>query len=149
MQRLSAKCNSGQTHRSKQHIQKDRQLRRSLRNSIRCLDQAAGAAAFRFLRQPSRPNAPRPVAKSGRAAGSGVGVKLNVVLKLSSTPCDPKRAQFRSQTNADPGAIEVTRAPLTCAKGSAELLTPDDTVKEFSEPHESIIGVVPRPRRAG
>jgi hypothetical protein len=30
------------------------------------------AAAFRFLRQPSRPNAPRSVAKSGRAAGSGV-----------------------------------------------------------------------------
>ena len=28
--------------------------------------------AFRFLRQPSKPNAPRPVAKSGRAAGSGV-----------------------------------------------------------------------------
>ena len=47
--------------------------RRSLRNPIRCFDQAATiAAAFRFLRQPSRPNAPRPVAKSGRAAGSGV-----------------------------------------------------------------------------
>jgi hypothetical protein len=30
------------------------------------------AAAFRFLRQPNRPIAPRPVAKSGRAAGSGV-----------------------------------------------------------------------------
>ena len=30
------------------------------------------AAFFRFLRQPSRPNAPRPEAKSGRAAGSGV-----------------------------------------------------------------------------
>jgi hypothetical protein len=29
------------------------------------------AAAFRFLRQPSRPNAPIPVAKSGRAAGRG------------------------------------------------------------------------------
>ena len=34
--------------------------------------QAAIAAPFRFLRQPSRPNAPRPVAKRGRAAGSGV-----------------------------------------------------------------------------
>jgi hypothetical protein len=32
----------------------------------------AAAWAFRFLRQPSRPNAPRPVAKSGRAAGNGV-----------------------------------------------------------------------------
>ena len=29
-------------------------------------------AASRFLRQPRRSNAPRPVAKSGRAAGSGV-----------------------------------------------------------------------------
>src|ERR1019366_9996834 len=44
--------------------------RRSLRNRIRCFDQAA--SAFRFLRQPSRPNAPRPEAKSGRAAGRGV-----------------------------------------------------------------------------
>ena len=34
-------------------------------------DQVAMAAAFRFLRQLSRPNAPRLVAKSGRAAGSG------------------------------------------------------------------------------
>jgi len=33
------------------------------------LDQAI---CFRFLRQPSSPNAPSPVAKSGRAAGSGV-----------------------------------------------------------------------------
>ena len=36
-----------------------------------CFDQAATVRAFRFLRQPSRPNAPRPVAKSGRAAGRG------------------------------------------------------------------------------
>ena len=35
------------------------------------IDQAA-ACAFRFLRQPSRPNAPKPVAKSGSAPGSGV-----------------------------------------------------------------------------
>ena len=34
---------------------------------------AKAATAFRFLRQPSRPIAPRPVAKSGRAVGSGVG----------------------------------------------------------------------------
>ena len=36
--------------------------------------QAAIACAFRFLSQPRRPIAPRPVAKSGRAAGSGVAV---------------------------------------------------------------------------
>jgi hypothetical protein len=34
--------------------------------------QATTACAFRFLRHPNRPNAPRPVAKSGNAAGSGV-----------------------------------------------------------------------------
>src|SRR5262249_37175013 len=32
----------------------------------------AATCAFRFRRQPSRPNAPRLVAKSGRAAGTGV-----------------------------------------------------------------------------
>jgi hypothetical protein len=31
----------------------------------------ATACAFRFLRQPSRPKPPMPVANSGRAAGSG------------------------------------------------------------------------------
>jgi hypothetical protein len=31
----------------------------------------SAAIALRFLRQPSRPNAPRPEAKRGRAAGSG------------------------------------------------------------------------------
>ena len=38
----------------------------------RCFDHAESAAAFFFLRQPSRPNAPKPVAKSGSAAGRGV-----------------------------------------------------------------------------
>src|SRR5580700_7921004 len=33
---------------------------------------AIAAAFFRFLRQPNKPIAPRPVAKSGRDAGSGV-----------------------------------------------------------------------------
>jgi hypothetical protein len=41
----------------------------SLRNPISLFCQAD---AFRFLRQPNKPNAPRPLAKSGRAAGSGV-----------------------------------------------------------------------------
>jgi hypothetical protein len=43
-----------------------------LAGAVRFTDQAATATAFRFLRQPSRPIAPRPVAKSGRVAGSGV-----------------------------------------------------------------------------
>jgi hypothetical protein len=51
--------------------------RRSLRNPTMCLDQAAAKgsivlAVFRFLRQPNRPSAPRPAAKSGKAAGRGV-----------------------------------------------------------------------------
>src|SRR5215468_742716 len=41
--------------------------------TIYALGYAASAAAFFFLRQPSRPNAPRPVAKSGSVAGSGTG----------------------------------------------------------------------------
>jgi hypothetical protein len=41
-------------------------------NSAADLDQAARDASFFFLRQPSKPMAPRPPAKSGRAAGSGV-----------------------------------------------------------------------------
>jgi hypothetical protein len=41
---------------------------------IRCIDQVAIAAdAFRFLRQPSRPKAPRPVATSGSAPGITCG----------------------------------------------------------------------------
>jgi hypothetical protein len=71
--RMSAMCN-------KQHWQNDARtkrktaLRRSLRISFFDFDQAARAraAAFRFLRQPSIPIAPRPVAKSGKDAGSGV-----------------------------------------------------------------------------
>jgi hypothetical protein len=50
--------------------------RRSLQNPIKCFDHAAERAVFfRFLRQPSRPNPPRPEAKSGRAAGIGVPAK--------------------------------------------------------------------------
>ena len=47
----------------------------SLKSDV-CFDQAApiAAAFFRFLRQPNKPNALRPVAKSGRAAGTGVAV---------------------------------------------------------------------------
>ena len=38
------------------------------------------AIAFFFLRQPSRPSAPRPVAKSGKAPGSGTGEKVGFTL---------------------------------------------------------------------
>ena len=42
------------------------------------------AAAFRFLRQPSRPKAPRPLAKSGKAAGNGVVAVLMVIDWMSA-----------------------------------------------------------------
>jgi len=50
-------------------------------------DQRARAAAFRFLRQPSRPSAPRPPANSGRAAGSGVAI--GVAGGSNATPSKP------------------------------------------------------------
>jgi hypothetical protein len=43
----------------------------------------AYARAFRFLRQPSRPSAPRPEANSGSAAGTGVPV-ISSNTKLAS-----------------------------------------------------------------
>ena len=49
------------TNAPQQTTQKERPPRGGLSpKAIRCFDQAASAAAFRFLRQPSRPNAPRP-----------------------------------------------------------------------------------------
>jgi hypothetical protein len=47
--------------------------RRSLRSSIKRFGQA-GTAFLRLMRQPNRPNAPRPDANRGKAAGSGVAV---------------------------------------------------------------------------
>jgi hypothetical protein len=43
--------------------------------------EAFGVAPLCFLRQPSKPNAPRPVAKSGNAAGSGTAGKSKVCAK--------------------------------------------------------------------
>ena len=66
------------------------------------IDQAT-AADFRFLRQPSRPNAPRPVANSGRVAGKGVAVTpssekaaLNVGGVVPPTMSVPMRDQSGS-----------------------------------------------------
>src|SRR6516164_2973711 len=48
------------------------------------------SAAF-FLRQPSRPSPTRPVAKSGRAAGSGTCEKVAVVDKTRKLVVVPNR----------------------------------------------------------
>ena len=64
------------------HKKKDR-LAAASPKSDQMFDQAASAAVlFRFLRQPSRPNAPRPEAKSGRVAGSGVSAILPPVIPM-------------------------------------------------------------------
>ena len=53
---------------------------------------AIAAVFFRFLRQPSRPNAPRPVAKSGRAAGSGEDrLLLKVIVPVRVKSAIPSR----------------------------------------------------------
>src|ERR1700678_4378789 len=55
---------------------------------------AATLRAVRFWRQPNRSNAPRPPAKSGRAAGSGVGVSCTSSNSIScrlELPVGPNR----------------------------------------------------------
>ena len=51
-----------------------RQPKRNLTGAHSSLLLAQAAVFLRFLRQPSKPSAPKPVAKRGRAAGSGVAV---------------------------------------------------------------------------
>jgi len=91
--------------------------RRPLRNPIRCFDQAAARAAefFRFLRQPSRPNAPRPVAKRGRAAGSGVAVTLTL-----SNPMYERLAEYPIRVMV----VEVLAA-MNANVSSCQLFVPD------------------------
>ena len=62
----------------------ERPPRRAVSHSIKSFDQAA---AFRFLRQPSRPSAPRPVAKSGSAPGRGTTLLTSV--NLTTSPNGP------------------------------------------------------------
>jgi hypothetical protein len=69
-----------------EHKQKDRVAAVSPK-SVQMFDQAAAGAkaSFRFLRQPNRPNAPRPPAKRGSAVGSGVAVTPLLTTLISST----------------------------------------------------------------
>src|SRR6185437_11630976 len=81
---MSAKCQQ-RTHALQYDRCKKKGRQRCGLSEIRSgiFDQAAIAAdAFRFLRQPSRPNAPRPVAKSGSAAGSGVWANCSVIAQV-------------------------------------------------------------------
>ena len=92
---VARRCNKSRGANSDQHRKQKRPPRGGL-SEIRIMrfDQAATAATFfRFLRQPSRPSTPRPVVKSGRAAGRGVAVTAQSLLlqvatndKLSAYP---------------------------------------------------------------
>ena len=77
--------------------QKDRLTAVSPKSSpIFLIDQTTDAA-FRFLRRASRPNAPRPVAKSGKAAGSGVSPRelVSVSDQLIAFPGPPTWFAFK------------------------------------------------------
>ena len=63
------------------------------------------ACAFRFLRQPSRPSAPRPVAKNGRAAGRGVGTAAPCVMRKKLMPAGAKKFICVTLSGALPSAL--------------------------------------------
>jgi|SRR5262245_54729379 len=79
-----AKRNSG--HMREGSAKRKTAARRSLEISLRYFDQAAIAAPFFFLRTESRPNAPRPVRKSGKAPGRGTGLGVPEIRKKDSAP---------------------------------------------------------------
>src|SRR6476659_506505 len=113
--------------------EKDRLAAVSLKFS-QCFDQAA--RAFRFLRQPSRPNAPRPVAKSGSAAGMGVCAISKETLSMPQA--SPKLAELMAIAKngdvshnpkklAPPAAFNCGRIPNTVPSTSipvTEILVP-------------------------
>ena len=104
-------------------------FRWSFRNPIRCLDQAAAIAVLflRFLRQPSRPIAPRPVANSGNVAGSGVGDVTN-----SGVPKERYSSPNRWRTAAGNGVV-------TCATPTATLSKLANTLKWRSTISKSML----------
>jgi len=75
---------------------------------------ASAAASFRFLRQPNKPNAPRPVAKSGSAAGSGVG-SISKLPDLTKNRCQrfPKVLQsYQAQAPKNQSHKEIQTQQL-------------------------------------
>ncbi len=81
--------------------------------------EAQAACAFRFLRQPSRPNPARPVANSGKAAGSGT--VLTAVGPVTLTVHEPVLSENMSSLTpsssslAPAGTVTVPLSPI--AKG--------------------------------
>ena len=107
---------------------------------------------FRFLRQPSRPKPPRPVAKSGSAAGSGV-VATGVMLKVASN------VMFVISTNGGCGTINsgIVRVRTSPAKlsvtGEGNLSAPNVTVAPANKASvntkvaENELAALPRPKK--
>ena len=61
--------------------------------------------AFRFLRQPSSPIAPRPVAKRGRAAGRGVALlRVAAPTRFDGAPQHKFTTTPSAKTNISPPA---------------------------------------------
>jgi hypothetical protein len=85
------------------------------------------ATAFRFRRHVIAPNTPRPVAKSGRAAGRGVGVNWKIPVKVARpndelycrtysglcTPCTITGASPLRMPNGDPNGFDGETGPPT------------------------------------
>ena len=71
----------------------------------RTLKRDYAALAFFFLRHPSRPNAPRPVAKRGRVAGSGT-LEMGGV-NVTDTPLPGAEVVGRSLRLANAELLEV------------------------------------------
>ena len=76
----------------------------------RCRTNYATACAFRFLRQPSKPKLPMPVARSGGVAGSGVGAvpeePLNVPVPLV-VPFGQRPASLSAVNDKEPPPVVV------------------------------------------
>ena len=105
--------------------QKDRLVAVSPKSDHR-FDQAV-ACAFRLLRQPSRPNAPRPVAKSGSAPGkspSKKDVALAAVLAATTNAAMPNIAVERLNFCDFTGAprYEISSKTVTQLKRERQML---------------------------
>src|SRR3974377_1407851 len=90
--------------------------------ALRCAEPNQPVAAF-FLRQPSRPRAPRPVAKRGRVAGRGTWLRLlpwsllfspwsllsEEVCTPASANCTPERDKPISTSSHAPALLHTLK----------------------------------------
>ena len=87
-------------------------------------DQTADAAAFFILRQPSSPNAPRPPANSGSAAGRGVWESSLLVRAMSPLPTAV--LTHTSNTFASVPLIKNARVPSPLSHAANNASCPRD-----------------------